>query len=200
MQWSSNDAFKHGRMELKTKRDLRLVIVNGLPGTGKTTLGRAIADHFRWPFISKDSFKEIMFDAIGWSDKEWSLKVSAATHRIMDYVLDETLSAEHSLVVESNFKRDLDAPRFERLRTRYGVTLVQLLCWADGELLFERYKARLASGRHPGHAEVDSLEQARAGLAPGRADPLPIRGATIAVDTTHFDAVDYSAIFRALSS
>ncbi len=65
----------------------RIVIVNGFPGTGKTTLGRAISNHFGWPFISKDVFKEIMLDTIGWSDKQWSLKLSASTHRIMDYVM-----------------------------------------------------------------------------------------------------------------
>lgn len=79
----------------------RVVIVNGFPGTGKTTLGRAISDHFGWPFISKDAFKEIMFDTIGWSDKEWSLKLSAATHRVMDHLIAEILSAGHSIVVES---------------------------------------------------------------------------------------------------
>jgi predicted kinase len=183
-----------------TKREHRVVIINGFPGTGKTTLGRAVSDHFGWPFISKDVFKEIMFDTIGWSDKQWSLKLSAATHRIMDYVIGETLRAGHSLVVESNFKADLDAPRFERFRMHYGVTLIQILCWSEGEVLFERYKARLESGRHPGHAEVDSLDLARAGLAQGRAEPLPIHGPTIEIDTTHLDAIDYPSIFRTLSA
>lgn len=182
------------------KAGQRVVIVNGFPGTGKTTLGRAISDHFRWPFVSKDVFKEIMFETIGWSDKQWSLKLSAATHRVMDYVIDEILRAGHSLVVESNFKADLDAQRFERLRIHHGVTLIQVLCWAQGDVLFERYKVRLESGRHPGHAEADSLDLARASLAPGRAEPLPIRGPTIEVDTTHFDAIDYAAIFRSLSA
>jgi predicted kinase len=178
----------------------RLVIISGFPGTGKTTLGRAVSDHFGWPFMSKDVFKEIMFDTIGWSDKQWSLKLSAATHRIMDHVIAEILKAGHSMVVESNFKADLDAPRFERFRTNYGVALVQILCWAEGDVLFERYKARLESGRHPGHAEMDSLDLARAGLAPGRADPLPIHSATIEVDTTSFDAIDYAGLFRRLRS
>jgi predicted kinase len=178
----------------------RVVIINGLPGTGKTTLGRAISDHFGWPFISKDVFKEVMFDTLGWSDKKWSLKVSAATHRVMDYVIGELLRAQNSLVVESNFKADVDAPRFERLRIDYGVNLIQILCWAEGDVLFERYKARLESSRHPGHAEADSLDLARASLARGKAEPLPIRGTTIEIDTTHVDAIDYSSVFRKLSA
>ncbi|MGH9200609.1 MAG: AAA family ATPase [Vicinamibacterales bacterium] len=177
-----------------------VVIVSGLPGTGKTTLGRAIADHFGWPFISKDVFKELMFDTIGWSDKEWSLKVSAATHRIMDYVIGEILTTGHSVVVESNFKNDLDAPRFERLRALHGATLVQLLCWAEGNVLFERYKKRLESDRHPGHGEAEALDIARASLAVGKAEPMAIDARTIEVDTTYFDAVDLEGLFHRLGS
>ena len=175
-----------------------VVLVNGLPGTGKTTLGRAVADHFAWPFVSKDVFKEIMFDTIGWSDKEWSLKLSAATHRIMNYVISEILTAGQSVVVESNFKSDLDGPRFDQLRSEHNVTLVQLLCWAKGDALFERYKARLESGRHPGHAEAGGLDVARADLSRGRADALPIEGQTIEVDTTNFGALDLDVLFDAV--
>ena len=180
--------------------ELRVVILNGLPGTGKTTLGRAISGHFGWPFITKDVFKEIMFDTLGWSDKEWSLKTSAASHRIMDYVIGELLRSGHSVVVESNFNPDIDAPRFERFRSEYGVILIQLLCWTEGAVLFERYKTRLESGRHPGHAEVEGLDIAGAHLAAGKAEPLPIHGPVIEVDTTKVDAIDYPAIFRALSN
>jgi hypothetical protein len=72
-----------------------------------------------------------------------------------------------------------------------------VLCWAQGKVLLERYKARLESGRHPGHAEVGGLDIAQADLARGRAEPLAIT-ATFEVDTTDFDAINYPALFRSL--
>lgn len=49
---------------------ISLIIITGLPGTGKTTLGRKLAEEFRLPFISKDDIKEFLFDNLGWKDRE----------------------------------------------------------------------------------------------------------------------------------
>ena len=45
-----------------------LIIINGAPCTGKTTLGRKLAKQLRLPFLSKDGIKEVLFDTLGWED------------------------------------------------------------------------------------------------------------------------------------
>src|SRR5687767_10053733 len=70
-----------------------IIIISGAPATGKTTLGKKLSAKYNIPFISKDALKERIFDNLGWSDKAWSLKVSAASHRIMDYFIAEELKA-----------------------------------------------------------------------------------------------------------
>jgi cytidylate kinase len=177
-----------------------VVVVTGLPGAGKSTVGRRIADHFNLPFITKDTFKELIFDGLGWSDKAWSLKVSATTHRIMDYVIAEECKARQSVVVESNFKPAVDSVRFRDLTERFGAALVQVLCWASGDVLFERYKHRLEVDRHPGHVEDGSLDQARRDLLRGKCEPLRIDGPTLELETTDFDLLDYPALMEWLAS
>lgn len=56
-----------------------IIIFTGLPGTGKTTLSRHVADSLGIPLIAKDDIKEIMYDEIGWSDKAFSAKLARAT-------------------------------------------------------------------------------------------------------------------------
>ncbi len=177
-----------------------LVLVNGFPGTGKTTVATQLSRYFRLPLLSKDVFKELMFDALGWSDKEWSLKVSAAAHRMMDYVIDEELKIGHSLILEANFKPAIDSERFRRFQDLYHAQLIQVLCWARGDVLFDRYWARHISERHPGHVETATPDEQRRGLAPGKCEPLSIRGATIEVDTTDFSGVDYPRIFARVNA
>ncbi len=172
-----------------------IIFITGFPGTGKTRLGRELSDRLKVPYIAKDAFKERMFDTLGYSDKAWSRKVSAAAHRIIDYILEEELSAGRSLILESNFKPDVDNDRFKAFQEKYKFVSVQILCWGDGQVLFERFVKRQNSPeRHPGFVEEISLEQLRADFAPGRSEVLSMPDKTIEIDTTDFSTVNYDEI------
>ncbi len=176
-----------------------VVRITGHPATGKSTLGQKLADRYSLPLITKDAIKERIFDTLGYSDKAWSLKVSAASHRIIDFLLKQELATGHSLIVESNFKRSIDDDRFRRVRDAYPSTWIQILCWADGNVLFERYMTRQQSSeRHPGHAESATQEETRAAFANGRAEILDMPDMTLELDTTDLRGIDYAEILRRL--
>jgi predicted kinase len=175
-----------------------LILVTGLPGAGKTSVGRTLSERLKIPFLSKDAFKERIFDTLGWKDKAWSLRVSEASHRILDYIVEEELKAGHSLIIESNFKPEIDSARFRAIQHRFGVVGVQVLCWAERDILFERYSAHHQTNRHPGHIESATPEEQRRDLALGKGKPLQIGGPVIELDTTDFAKVDYSSLAQAI--
>jgi hypothetical protein len=67
---------------------------------------------------------------------------------------------------------------------------VEVLCFAEGRILFERFKERALSGkRHPGHVDHLCLEEQEKILAKGRAEPLGL-GEVIEVETSDWQKVD----------
>jgi predicted kinase len=172
-----------------------LLIVNGLPGTGKTTLARYLAGELCLPSIHKDDFKDLLFDNLGWSDRAWSRKVGLAAYALLFHFVEAQLKAGKSFIAESNFSAIYETPKFLTLKERYDFLPFQIQCVTQGEVLFERFRERaMSKERHPGHAEMTLIEELQPLLLKGRDAPLDIGGPLLEVDTTDFTTVDYKQI------
>src|SRR6185369_3304324 len=97
-----------------------LVIVGGPPGAGKTTLAKHIAEKYRLLLLHRDGLKENLFDALGWSDREWSKKLGVASYRLLYHVMEAAMTAGYSCVIESNFSVKFDLPQLTSLQQRFG--------------------------------------------------------------------------------
>lgn len=178
-----------------------LVIITGLPSTGKTTLGRRLSADLGIPYLHKDGIKERLFDTLGWHDREWSRRLGQATYEIMFYFLEIMLQSQATLIVESNFKANMHSERLRNLLGRYNYQAVQILCWTKGEQLLERFKSRLQSNlRHPGHVDHLAWAELQPALLQGRQAPLELPCPLIEVETTDFSQVDYAAILTAVQA
>lgn len=108
-----------------------LVVITGPPASGKSTLASALSVEVSLPCISRDAFKEILFEELGWSDRARSQRLGRATWPLLYNVVGEQLRAGRSLIVEANFDPTLDAAEFVRLP---AFRALQIYCTATPEV------------------------------------------------------------------
>ena len=163
-----------------------VVVVQGPPAAGKTTVARELAALLHLPLIAKDTIKEALFDELGTGDLAWSARLGAATYLVLGALVEESAGTGASLVLEGNFARgsELEA-QLAALPTR----IVQVHCSAPLELLLERYASR---GRHPGHLDNERIDALREAVESRKHDPLELPGETIRIDTS--GPVDLAAL------
>ena len=148
-------------------RKFRLIIITGLPGTGKTTLALELARRHGLALISKDTIKEPLMDVVGLpthlatslGPDAPSRALSNISFGVMFSMAQELLALGDSLILEGNFRsREHEAPLLAVLPPN-GPTIVQVLCSANEEERRSRLLQRADDpARHAGHRDARQLE------------------------------------------
>lgn len=173
-----------------------LIIVTGLPATGKTTLSKKLGEQYNLPVFNADKIKELIFDRVGnWEDKELFDKISKASYDLMYDIATQILSAGGACIIEAHFKAELAEPRIAKLKEQYDCNLVQIKLKADGQTVVDRYlERRDRPERHRCHG--DYIPQEEFIKLNGESKSINIDGETVIVDTTDFNKIDWTKIFQ----
>ena len=175
----------------------KLILISGPSGSGKSYLAKYLSEQLRIPYFTKDTFKELLYDTVGWSDKEWSRKLGAAAIQTLYLVLEQELSNGRTVIAEANFKPEFDKKQIENFVNSFHTKILELHCFADTEILRERAKKRVESKeRHPGHMDKELFEKY---FDPTLHSPVGV-GEVYKINTNNFDKVDYSEIVKKVSS
>ena len=178
-----------------------LIIVTSRPAAGKTSIARRFAKELNLPLASKDSIREVLFNRLGWKDREWAQLLGRASIDLMFHFAEVQLEAGHSFILDNAFDPALSTPRFLALQKKFNVGIIQIICNSDAKTLFNRFVKRADSGeRHPGHGDKEVLEELRAHLAEERSPVMELDGVVIEIDTTDFELIDHQAILQELKS
>ena len=162
-----------------------LVLVNGPPAAGKSTLARRVADQFPLPLVSRDAFKAGMVETAGGERPAFGGEVGGRAFRLFYEILGTLLDAGVSLVAEQSFRRGVSEAELRPLIARSRACIVQ--CRIPPTVAHERYVERAfaqAATRRafPDPEIVSQMEAGRYDWAAHDPPDLPVP--VLDVDTT----------------
>jgi predicted kinase len=142
------------------KRDLFLAITHGVSGTGKSTLGRLVADESGAILIRSDVERKRLF-GVGRLDQSGSSGIdiytsdaSSKTFARLASLARTVLNAGFKVIVDAVFiKRSLRA-EFSNLGKQLAVSFVLLDCLADEKTIRNRLARRRKAGADPSEAAL----------------------------------------------
>src|SRR5690606_17314401 len=105
-----------------------LIVVTGRPAAGKTTLAMRLGRALALPVFGKDRLKEVLFDQLGWQDREWSKKLGAASAELLYECAAIQLEAGRSFILENAFHPDWATPKLLALKARYQADSLEIQC------------------------------------------------------------------------
>lgn len=188
----------------------KLLLISGMPATGKSTLARRIGEELHFPILEKDEIKEVLFDTLGYADLKEKRRLDTIATAVLLQTAEKLLQSGVDLILVNNFESSM-APTVDEMIARCEARCITLFLNGDAEVLYQRYVERdRKKSRHQGHTFID------------RYPPLPeddvnrsmtrqyfadrfekegmnqfsIRGARIDVDSTYPDRVDGGDVIR----
>jgi glucokinase len=165
----------------------------GLPGSGKTSLGRSLAHALDLPMLDKDEILEGLFDSLGTGDAEWRSRLSRSADEVL-----RRLAIQSGGAVLASFWRHPQSTSESGTPTSWLNALpgpvVEVHCDCPPEMAAERFLARR---RHRGHLDDQKCpEEVLASLLQLEALGHLGVGALIRVDTSV--AVDVETVVSRL--
>ncbi len=192
---------------------MNVIILAGMPATGKSTLAAKLQKKFGYPILEKDYIKEGLFDTLGFSCYAEKRALDVASNEVLLRWMGAMIKAGQSMIIDNNFDAD-SAKKLGQLLADNHCKVVTVFMNGDPQVLYERYVQRDSQGlRHLGHAmqthypplegEDTTFHMTREGfdqrfLRLGM-DKLSWGGKQILVDATVLENVDADALINQIS-
>lgn len=132
-----------------------IIIITGLPATGKTTIALGIAEKLHIPLIAKDEIKECLGDTLGCRSIKQSKALGSASYSVLFLLLEKLIRADISCITETFFRKEIATEFFTSLQRKHPCRLIQILLKSNLDVIIDRLDKRVNTGiRHPVHRDT----------------------------------------------
>ena len=189
---------------------MNIIIIAGMPASGKSTVAEQLGRVFGYPILEKDAIKEELFDMIGFTDYAQKRRLDVAATAVLLRCTDAALKGGSSLICVNNFRPEVQE-RLQEILDRNACRCVTVFFRGDADVFYQRYVERdNKHQRHLGHIlqehypprEGDSLDYTmtrqefaekfeQLGMAEFR-----IAGKRIEVDATYPEKIDMDKLIQ----
>jgi len=134
------------------KKKTKLIIVCGLPGSGKTTLSKELSKRTKTVCLRKDSIKEALYDIFEMKTLEDSKSIGGKSVELLFNLSEEQLAQGINLIIEAPFNFSDDYKIFKHWQRKYDLDLYSIICSIDDKTRIARINSRQ---RHHAHHDAE---------------------------------------------
>ena len=193
---------------------MNLIIIAGMPATGKSTIAKKIAKELSLPILEKDDIKEELFDTVGYKDLTEKRMLDKAATAVLLRCTEEVLKSGQSLIIVNNFESNM-RDKVQAMIDRCNCSSVMVFLGGDPEVLYARYVERDKKHmRHQGHTFIDrypplpeddvdrsmTREYFRDRFENSGMADFKLDGARIDVDATYPERTDVAALVEMIKN
>lgn len=141
---------------------VRLVLVGGLPGTGKSTLSAALGDRYGWTVMRSDALRKELagrawaqVERVPFAEGPYS---AGPTRRTYDRLLERAgtaLERGESVVLDASWASGQQRAAARALAAAVSADVVELRCSASSAVAAARTAQRAAAGTDPSDADAE---------------------------------------------
>ena len=122
---------------------MNLIIVSGFPGTGKTTLSKKLVKKYHYSFLSKDLFKEKLFEEYGFKSVEEKKELDKKAEEMFYENLKYNVENDIDTVVDKWLQ---GINLIEKFISNKDMTLIFIKLTCNPQVACDRYNKRIISG------------------------------------------------------